>query len=146
MTSSQPHLPLLSTQADVTALWRDLIRPLGWHRHRVYAVAIGSDRRPLPVMNEIDDLPAALSDGEAHQLMELLAEVGDLIGPEGSFALLYVRPGGGRPSPDDLAVCERLYAAARRDGLPLESIHVGTDDAITPAPMDDVLVAAGVIS
>jgi hypothetical protein len=141
MTPQMPHTPELLTQADVTEMWRELIRPLGWRSPRVYAVVVGDDRRPVPVMNQLDDLPPALSAEEADRLVGFLGELVARVDMPASFALLYVRPGGGRPTADDFAVCRLLYEAAHQRGVALETVHVGTDDVVTPAPMDDVVAA-----
>ena len=65
-SSRKPYRPILTTDADVTTMWRSVIDPLGWH---------------------------------------------------------------------DV----RLYAAGRAADIPMELLHVGTDTAIVPVPLDEVL-------
>ena len=134
----------LETTADVTSMWRSLIQPLGWDQPTLYVVMVDQGRVASPAVLAVDEMPEKISVGDAEQFMAFFAS---LIGGDGfehvaSVALLTCRPGSGVPDDSDRASCDRLYRAARTRGVPLEVIHVGTDTAITPAPMDEVAGAA----
>lgn len=138
--SREPHSPVLATDADVTTMWRTLIDPLGWHTRRMYFMLVDPAGRPHPHVVEVDEMPATFDADDAVRFVEFLAMlVGDLGGDACSVALLFARPGSGGLSDDDRGTCRELYAAARDAGVRLELLHVATDTAIVPAPMDEVL-------
>lgn len=128
----------LTSDADLTRIWRTIIDPLGWREHRLYLMFVDDRRNVLPQVVQIDDVPAGIDRVGAQQLADCLAH---LVGAQGvsSLAVLAVRPGRGGLDDTDRATCHHLYDAARQAGLRLELIHVGTATAITPAPMDDVV-------
>lgn len=137
--SREPFAPILTCQSDVEAMWRALMRPLGWRRRALWFALVGADGRPLPQLCEIDELPEVIDpDGHAAAAelwRDLLADVV----PDGRVALLLVRPGGGGASAADGAIAEGTYAACRAVGVPLEVIHLATDDDIRPLPADEVI-------
>ncbi len=132
-----PFTPVLRSQLDVEQMWITLIKPLGWHCPRFYFIAVGADSRPLPVVNELDELPTPLSADDADRFVALLADVMGEVGAA-RWALLFCRPGPGGLTEADRRACAKVYQAARSRGVPLEVIHVATDTLILPATMDDV--------
>lgn len=136
--TNTPFRPMLRTQSDVQTMWRAIINPLGWHSRRLYAVVVDDDDRPRPLIHEIDGLPARMTHAEATEaLCILLAD-----GRGRRLAVLFCRPGAGAAlTAGDRAVCGLLYAAARRLGIALDVIHVATDTAIVPAPLDEMQAA-----
>lgn len=140
-TSREPFRPTLRTDADVTTMWQTLIRPLGWHLRRFSLLFVDPAGRPSPQVVEIDDVPASFARAEADHFVEFLGQVLDEIGiaDGGSVALLACRPGPDLVTDDDRSLCGALYAAAREAGLRLRLLHLGTDTAIRPMPMDEVL-------
>lgn len=142
MTSSsrEPYSPILATDADVTTMWRTLISPLGWHTRRVYFMLVDPDGRPHSQLVEVDEMPETFGAEDATRFVEFLSLlVGDLGGDSCSTALMFARPGGGGLTDDDRTMCRELYDAARAADVRLELLHVATDTAIIPAPMDEVL-------
>jgi len=134
--TNTPFRPVLRSQSDVHAMWRSIISPLGWHSRRLYAVVIDDHDRPLPTLHELDELPARLGRDDATGALSLLADDA----PGHRVALLYCRPGAGQTlNRNDRTAARLLYDAARRLRLPLEVIHVATDTAIVPAPLDEVV-------
>lgn len=140
MTTSprDPFRPILATDADVTRMWGTIIDPLGWHVRRFYLMFVDADDRPHPQIVEIDGVPPAFGSRGAERVISLLAQVVGA-GGHGSVALMFARPGPARLTDDDRDVCQHLHAAARAQGLRLRLMHVGTDTAIIPVPMDDLL-------
>jgi hypothetical protein len=60
-----PFEPVIRSQSDLEAAWRQLIRPLGFHRRSLSLLLIGADDRPTPVITEVTDtevLPIPLDD------------------------------------------------------------------------------------
>jgi hypothetical protein len=141
MTSSdrEPFAPILLSQSDVEQMWRAVMRPLGWSRRALWFFLVTPEDRPLPRICEVADLPDEVDDeghaADAELWRDLLA---DLV-PGGRVALLLVRPGAGGPTPADRAFAEGVYTACRRVGVPLEVIHLATDEEIWALPADEVL-------
>ncbi|GAB2981690.1 hypothetical protein [Nocardioides montaniterrae] len=136
-TPSRKFEATLANDADLSRMWRRLIRPLGWRVHQMYLMFVDEDRHVLPHVVEVHDMPAGVSRRDARQFTRSFAH---LVGAEGlaSLAILLARPGTGGLTDLDRATCRHLYEAARHDGLQLELIHVATGTAITPAPRDEV--------
>ncbi|RHW26083.1 hypothetical protein D0Z08_15665 [Nocardioides immobilis] len=139
-SSREPFSPVLATDADVTTMWRTIINPLGWHTWRVYFMLVDPDGHPHPQLVEVDEMPETFDSEDAVRFVEFLSMLADDLGGDScSVALMFARPGDGGLSDGDRALCCELYAAAKDAGLRLELLHVATDTAITPAPMDEVL-------
>lgn len=140
-SSREPFSPILSTDADVTTMWRTIINPLGWHTRRLYIVFVAPEGRPNPQIIEVDEMPDGFSPEDADVFVDFLGhivrDVDDV--DAGSAALMFARPGSALLTEDDRSLCRELYAAAQRSGVRLELVHVGTDTEIVPAPMDEVL-------
>lgn len=136
---SEPFAPHLQSQSDVELMWRTLMRPLGWRRRALWFALVDTGDRPLPRLCEIDELPDRIDpDGHAAAAEVWRSLIADLV-PGGRLAVLLVRPGGGGPSADDRALAEGTYAACRVAGVPLEVIHLATDEDVWPLPADEVL-------
>ncbi len=138
-SSRKSHRPTLTTDADVTTMWQALISPLGWHNSRVYVILVDADRRMTSVVVEIDDIPDRFTERDAQALMQVYVHLLHEHEPRGSVAILVCRPGGPHLTAEDRTCCRSLYAAGRSAGVPMEVLHVGTDTAIVPVPLDEVL-------
>ena len=137
--SLEPFAPVLLSQSDVEQMWRSLMRPLGWRERALWFVLVTAEDRPLPRVCEIAELPDEIDPENHAAAAELWRDlIADLV-PGGRVALLLVRPGGGGPSALDRAIAEGTYAACRAVGVPLEVIHLATDEDIWPLPADAVL-------
>ncbi len=140
-SSREPYRPTLTTDADVTEMWRTIISPLGWHTRRLYFMLVDPWGRPNPQIVEIDEMPETFGAEDAAEFVDFL---GHLLGnfgfdETGSAAMMFARPGSATITDGDRSLCRELYGAASRAGVRLELLHVGTDTAIVPAPMDEVL-------
>ncbi|MFT4083344.1 MAG: hypothetical protein QM638_12230 [Nocardioides sp.] len=133
-----PFTPLISSQADLEEAWRRLMRPLGWSRRALWFLCLGDDDRPLPVIHEVSDLPEPFEPDDAAKAAELWRVMLDEFAPDGSLAVLLVRPGTGSPDPLDARIAAALYAACRRARVPTQVIHLAHDHAILPIPYDVV--------
>jgi len=137
-----PYTPLLRTQLEIERFWQRLMKPLGWAHASLWFVVVGPDDRPLPVMNEIDELPDLTSGDVAGYLAERLG--GILLRRFGAghrYVLLYSRPGRGRPTEHDRACLRALGAGLRRHAVPADVGHIATDTGIYPMAGDDILAA-----
>lgn len=135
---NSPYRPLLRSQADVQEMWSTLMRPLGWRRPALWFALVDEDDRPLPVLNEVDELPPDLDEEMVAHLAVVLRAVLDEFAPTGRVALLYCRPGRGGLRPEDHRIAAALYAGCRAGGVPLEVVHLATDDLVRPLPLDEV--------
>jgi hypothetical protein len=133
--SDTPFRPLLHTQADVEAMWRRLMSPLGFGSESLWMIVIEGER-PVPKILEIVQLGEPPDDDEIDTYAGVLAPLAD---PDTRFALLRTRPGGGRPDANDRAWARALYDAGRRAGAHLEVIHLAHDHDVLPLAMDDLL-------
>ena len=140
-SSREPYRPVLTTDSDVTTMWGTLINPLGWHLRRFYLMFVDEHGRPNPPLVEVDEIPASFDRADADHVAEFLRHVLDGFGlaRDGSVALLACRPGAGHLQDHDRELCRHLYEAARAAGLRLQLLHVGTDTAIIPVPLDELL-------
>jgi hypothetical protein len=136
---NEKFAPILKSQSDVEQMWRVLMQPLGWGARALWFALVTHDDRPLPRLCEIPALPDEI-DPDGHAAAATLW--GDLIAdvvPGGRIALLFVRPGVGGPTEVDRALAANTYAACRACGVPLEVIHLATDEDVWPLPADEVL-------
>jgi hypothetical protein len=133
-----PYRPLIRNQVDLGEAWRHLIRPLGFHRRSVWLLLIGADDRPTPVITEVTDLPETVDSEPIQGLAEVLTQLLHEVEPEGRWALLLSRPGTGGSGDADRAWAAALYDTCRRHDIAHDLVHLATDEAILPIPLDDV--------
>lgn len=138
----KPYRPEIRTQEDLETFWRTLMEPLGFARHVVWMVMIGSDDRPTPVLTEIEDGGTMPTEAEQAGLAEVLRTVIADDDPGGRWAFLRARPGHGATTDDDRAWARMLLNAARVAGVPVEVVHLATDTHLVPIPMDDISTLA----
>jgi hypothetical protein len=141
--NEQPFRPVLRTQADVEKFWISICHPLGWRRHDLWAVIVDGSGRPLPVVQDLRDRPVEVDDEVVRGLVEVWRLVRDDLDPQARIAVLLCRPG-----PDAIVRTDREWAGAITAeavsaGIPLEVVHLASDVAIRPIPLDDVTMAAG---
>jgi len=137
--SEESSAPVLRSQADVEVMWRVLMTPLGWRQRSLWFVLVAPDDSPIPHVYEIADLPDTIDDHSHAAAAELWRDLLDQVLPGGRVALLLSRPGAGDPDRADRRIAEGTYAACRGAGVPLEVIHLATDDDVVPLPADAVL-------
>jgi hypothetical protein len=130
--------PLLRTQADVEALWRRLMSPLGFRSCSLWLVVV-EDQRPRPQVVEFSDTPRTPA---AHTSERLAVALENLAGdPNISFAFLRSRPGAGPVTAYDLSWAKTLYDVGRRVGVPLLVTHLAHNHDVVPITADDLLAA-----
>lgn len=131
--------PLIRSQSELHDAWTTFMQPLGFSGDSIWLMLIGPDDRPVPHLTEIEDAeqppePAAI-EGFAEMLRMLRAE----IVPDGRFAFLRTRPGGGGITAADRAWAHALHEAGRLAGVPVEVVHRACDVDLVPVPMDELL-------
>ena len=70
----------------------------------------------------------------------MMAVLGEMLNeaPGGSVALLLARPGSASMTPDDRGFAQAVTTAARRSGVPLEPLHLATDEEVRVFAPDDL--------
>jgi hypothetical protein len=135
-----PFRPLVRSQSDLEAVWRQLMGPQtingGFGTYSVWLLVIGEDDRPYPQLTEITD---ALEPPDEETTDSIAAVLDGLSAPGRRFAFLRSRPGNGGLTTDDRAWARSLYDAGRRAGVPLEVVHRACDHDLVPVPMDEVV-------
>ena len=130
--------PKLATQADVERFWTRICHPLGWERHDLWFVLVAADGRPLPIVQDVRDRPVAVDPEVVRNLVDLWRRVCEELVPDGSIAVLLCRPGSAAVDASDREWATAITTEAAAAGVPLEIIHVASDVAITPLPLDAV--------
>ena len=134
---SPDQMPPIRSQDDLHRHWRALMGPLGFSGRQLWLNVLGADRRPTPVLLQVDEVPAVpeppLLDGLMAVIEELLQDE-----PDGSVAVLLARPGSASMSPADRGFARALAAAARCSGVPLEPLHLATDEEVLAFAPDDL--------
>lgn len=133
-----PFRPVLRTQADVESFWIEICRPLGWARHDLWFVMVDADGRPLPIVQDFRDRPEEVDVEVVRGLVHVWRLLRDEHIPGGRFAVLLCRPGPATVQHSDREWVVAISEEAAAAGVPLEVIHVASDVAIRPLPLDDV--------
>jgi hypothetical protein len=130
-----PLRPLVRTQSDLEAMWKELMGPWGFGGHSLWLVVIDSDDRPLPQITEITEAVEPPDDEMIASLADFLLH---LATDDLRFAFLRSRPGHGGLTAEDRAWARALYDTGRRAGVPLEVVHRACDHDLVAVPMDEV--------
>lgn len=132
------QMPAIHSQADLHRHWRALLGPLGFSRRCLWLGLIDEERRPCPLALQIDELPDL---PEAVMLDKFMIFLGHLLGeqPGCSVALLLSRPGPAAVTAADRTWAVGLTQAARRAAIPLEPLHLATDEAVRVIAPDDLI-------
>lgn len=131
--------PIIRSQSDLLDVWTTLMQPLGFSRHSVWLMLIGSDDRPVPQLTELEDAERPPTPAQLTSMAETLQMLRDELVPGGRFAFLRSRPGAGGITRNDRDWARALYDAGRAAGVPVEVVHRACDVDLVPIPMDDVL-------
>ena len=131
--------PTIRSQSDLHEAWSTLMQPLGFSRHSVWLMLIGSDDKPVPQLTEFDEAVEPPADDDLAALAETLRMLHDEILPGGRFAFLRSRPGTAGITAADRAWARALYEGGRVAGVPVEVVHRACDVDLIPIPMDEVL-------
>lgn len=125
----------IHTAIDLHQYWLELMGPLGFSERLVYFTFLDHERRAVPQLHEIGELPEAADEDFLDGLMTVFTHFSGHF----AFALLLARPGCHPMDSADRAWARALIAAGRRHGIPLEPIHLATDDCLVPFAGDDLI-------
>jgi hypothetical protein len=135
--TEQTFRPVLRTQADVEKFWTTICHPLGWRTRELWVVLVDEDGEPFPSVHQISDLPEVPDEQAIGQLLAGCRGLLEEFDPGGSVALLLCRPGDRSVTAADRSWTAALARAARAGGVVLEVVHLASDVAILPVPMDE---------
>lgn len=136
------YCPTIRTQADLEQTWRHLMEPLGFGGHSLWFMFIGADDRPYPGLTEVTDSEEVPAPDELAALGEWLASLLPEVTPGGRIAFLLSRPGRDGVTARDRSFAAALYSATRGAGVATDVVHLATDVAVLPLPMDEALSRA----
>jgi hypothetical protein len=132
------QMPPIHTQEDLHRHWRALMGPLGFSRRYLWVQPIDADRRVIPMLMQIDEVPEHPEQFMLDNLMLALRE-GLADDPGSTVAVLVARPGYAGITDADHAWATGLTAAARRREIPLEPVHLATDEDVRVFAPDDLM-------
>ena len=137
--SETPPTPVIRSQSDLEDVWRHLMGPLGFGGHSIWLMFVQPDGTPMPHLTQIEDCVRPPTPSEQANFVALLKELSTEMRPGERVVFLRTRPGRSALRPDDLAWARSLYDACRVAGVETDVVHLATDEALVPLPMDQVL-------
>lgn len=128
--------PIINTQSDLEAAWRHLMGPLGFGSESLWLMFVRPDGIPIPQLSQIEDCDEPPSREELAGFADFLAHFASEDEPGLRLAALRTRPGSFGPNDVDRQWAQIVYAACRTAKLPVEVVHLATDQDIYPLPWD----------
>lgn len=126
------------TDADLYALWKELMGPGGFAQHTLWLLFLRSDGYPAKVIVPIEDIPAEPDPAVIRSLQQILSE---LDADVGSVPMLLSRPGRA-----GMTAADRRWAAALHADAPPEfcrwPVHLATYNRIQVFAPDDLIAAS----
>ncbi|MEV7395945.1 hypothetical protein [Aeromicrobium sp. NPDC092404] len=131
-------LPDVHSAADLEALWRRLIEPLGFGSRQIFAVILGHDGRVHPSIVNVTDCPAAPDGQMLVSLARSLRTVLDESEPEGSVAMLWARPTHAGTRASDIQWIRAITAVTQVHALGSWPLHTADDAVLRVMSPDDL--------
>lgn len=132
------HHAEVRTDADLLAVWRALLEPLGFERRTLWVIFLDPRGRPAPAIIPIDDVPRWPDDDFLSGLASVAGHVCSDLGEGSRAAFLLSRPGRSLGDPSDLAWAVQLG----RSVPGCHVVHLANDVTLRQVTPDE-LVAAG---
>ncbi len=132
-------MPAIHTQRDLEEHWRSMMGPPGFSDRQLWAGFIDLDRMMTPLLLQINELPQHPDSESLDGLMLVAQQTLDEQLPGGGLAVLLCRPGAAQMSGSDRAWARELTVAARRNGIPMEPVHLVNDENLRVFAPDDLL-------
>ena len=132
------QMPAIGTQEELDRHWRALMGRLGFSQRYLWVQLIDADHRPTPLLLQIEELPERPPSDVLDKLMDMLGLVLEK-DPGSSVALLLARPGPAGMTAADRAWAAGLTTAARRGRIPMEPLHLATDEAVRVLALDELI-------
>ena len=140
---TEPYSPTVRTQADLDAMWRHLMGPLGFGYRRLYVVFVPPDGGVIPQITEVADLPELPDHELVANLLTMCADLIDQQMPTGTrVAFLYARPGGPAFTNADRRWGAVLLRAADQAFVPTWPVHLANDHRLRVLAPDDLAYPA----
>jgi len=136
MTSTD--LPDVHTPADLEAIWRRLIEPLGFSSRQIFAIMLDREGRVHPSIVNVTDCPAAPDGQMLVHLARSLRTVLDEADPDGSIAILWARPTHAGTRASDIQWVRAITAVTRVHSLGDWPIHTADDSVLRVMAPDDL--------
>lgn len=130
--------PSIQTSADLEAVWRRLIEPLGFGSRQIFAILMDRDGQVIPSIINIADCPAAPDGQMLVKLARSLRTALDDIDPDGSCALLWARPSHAGTRSSDIAWSRAIIAAMSAHALGEWPVHTADDSVLRVMSLDDL--------
>ncbi|KAA1422293.1 hypothetical protein FE697_014115 [Mumia zhuanghuii] len=139
MTEADPdlHAPIRSQQ-DLLDRWTTLMGELGFSRRSLWFAVVDPDRRLVSPITQIADIPPSAEPDKVAALLTMTGARLAEVGPDASIAFLLSRPGYGGMDAADRSWARLLASTARYLRVPIETIHLATDDTLTAFAPDDL--------
>ncbi len=116
--------------------WCALMGPLGFSTRSLWFARVDVDRRMVPPLVQIDECPVTPDPAGVRRLLGHARTFVDEEAPDGSLAVLLSRPGRGAITDDDREWARALIDAGRYTRVPLEPLHLATDEVLIPLAPD----------
>jgi hypothetical protein len=136
MTSTD--IPEVHTPADLEAVWRRLIEPLGFGSRQIFAILLGSGGHVHPSIVNVTDCPAAPDGQMLVNLARSLRTVLDEVDPDGSVAMLWARPTHAGTRASDIQWVRAITAVSGVHSLGDWPIHTADDSVLRVMAPDDL--------
>ena len=136
MTS--PNVPDVHSLADLEAVWRRLIEPLGFDSRRIFAILLSRDGRVFPSIVNVAECPAAPDGQMLVNLARSLRTALDDVDPDGSCALLWARPTRAGTRSSDITWVRAIAATVRAHALGEWPVHTADDSVLRVMSRDDL--------
>lgn len=133
------QLSPIRSQDDLHQHWRALMGPLGFSKRTLWITFLDSDAMMTPLITQVEDAPRFPDRRMLDSLMCMVEGVLEQEVTAGSLALLLSRPGPEAFTESDLAWAQGLFEAAGRNSVPLEPLHLATDEDLRVFAPDDLV-------
>jgi hypothetical protein len=139
MTLKPPHETFARTEADLTAIWRDMMGPGGFGTRSIWHIFFAADGRLAPPIVPIDDVPPEPDEQFLANLGTIMRE--SICGwPVTSLAVLLSRPGPATITPSDCRWATALRSTFGPVLCPWP-VHLATRNQVRAFTPDDLVAA-----
>lgn len=138
MIRRRPYRPELCTQSQIEQFWKHVCHPLGWAGRGLWFVIVAPDGRPSPRIHEVRDASGPVDPDLVDRLVRNWAAAFEGEDPRWAIAAMLCRPGDAALTVDDCHWAEALIRSSRAAVVGLLPLHLATDTAIRPIPLDEL--------
>lgn len=128
----------IRSQQDLHDRWAILMGELGFSRRSLWFTFVDDEGRMIPRISEVADLPRRVDRETTSELVTMCRRLLEESSGVASVAFLFSRPGCTGMDADDRAWARALTAAARLQRVPIETVHLATDEVLVAFAPDDL--------